>query len=226
MNVLQPTRQAIQPGGPAVGARDVGGRVGGERHRRRDHRQHAVVHDEHVRGHRRDAELDQRRREQRRGEDIDAHRRQADAEHEGEHRDQQQQQEDVVAGQRDELQRHAEGEPGNGEDADHDAGGGADQDDVERDAPGIDHRRDEADQGRALAAIAERQRQHHQHGGRDDRGLLRRQQEDFRIDQREHQEEDRHQEMPARFQHLAERRRIRDPRPRRSSAWRRRDRRG
>ena len=96
-----PADQTGDPaGGPAVGARDIGGGIGRERHRRRDHRQHAVVHDEHVRGHRRDAELDQRRRQQRRGQDIDAHRRQADAEHEGEHGDQQQQQEHVLAGQR------------------------------------------------------------------------------------------------------------------------------
>ena len=54
------------------------------------------------------------------------------------------QQKHVVAGERDQLQRHAEGETGDRQDADHDAGGGADQQDVERDAPGLDHRHGEA----------------------------------------------------------------------------------
>ena len=35
--------------------------------------------------------------------------------------------------------RHAEGEAGDAHDADHQAGGGADQDDVERGAAGVDH---------------------------------------------------------------------------------------
>ena len=44
--------------------------------------------------------------------------------------------------------------------------------------------------------------------GGGDRGLLRRQQQDVRIDQRDDEEDDRHQEVPARLEHLGERRRV------------------
>ena len=161
-----PADQAGDPaGGPAVGAGDVGRGVGGERHRRRDHGEDAVVHDEHVRGHRRHPELDQRGRQQRGGEDVDADRRQADAEQEGEHGDQQQQQEDVVARERNELQRHAEGEARDAHDPDHEPGRRADQDDVERDPARLDDGLEDLADARAAAAIAEHQREQHQHAG-------------------------------------------------------------
>ena len=226
MNVLQPTTQAIQPVVQPSVFGDIGRGVGRERHRRRDHRQHAVVHDEHMRGHRRDAELDQRRREQRCREDVDAHRRQADAEHEGKDGDQQQQQEHVFAGQRQKLHRHAEGEAGDAHDPDHDAGGGADQDDVERHAAGLDDRHGDLLQRNALAAIAEHEREHDQDAGGGDRGLLRRQQQHLRIDQRDDEKDDRHQEVPARLEHACERRHLLVDRRRRCRAWPLPDRRG
>ncbi len=64
---------------------------------------------------------------------------------------------------------------------DHHAGGGADQHDVERGAPGVEHRAHDLAQGVALAAVAEHQAQHDQDAGRIDGGPLDRNLEDFRI---------------------------------------------
>jgi len=55
--------------------------------------------------------------------------------------------------------------PENAQDPDHDAGCGADQDDVERDAPCVHDRPQHAENAKPLSAVAEGHRQHHEHGG-------------------------------------------------------------
>ena len=59
-----------------------------------------------------------------------------------------------------------------------------------------------------LAAIAEHECEHDQDCGRGDGGLLRRQQQHLRVDQRNDEKDDRHQEVPAGFQHARERRHL------------------
>ena len=85
-------------GGPAGHPRDIGGGVGRNRHRRRDHRLSMPKYITYMCAAIGETpSLIDRRRQQRRGEHIDAHRRHAHAENDADDRGQEQQHEEIAA---------------------------------------------------------------------------------------------------------------------------------
>ena len=167
---------------------------GRHRHRRRDHRHHAEIENEQMRRHRVDAELDQRRRHQRRQQHVDAERRQAHAENDGDDgREHEQQRGARCTGLNQEIGQ-IETQSSDVEHADDDAGAGADQDDIDDAVAAQDNAAGEFAQLRPTPLIAGDEGQH---GG----GRRRQQRRPFRLpvvaEQRHDQDRERGDERPA-----------------------------
>ncbi len=160
-----------------------------------------------MRRHRRDPGLDQRRRDQRSHDDIDADRRHAHAEQDAERGGNDEQEHDAFLSDCEQLQRQPEGEAGDVEDADEHARDRADHDEVDHRAAGGDRRAQHLADAVAVSLVAENERAEDERRGRKQCAVLG---AHIPAEQRSDQDCKRDGEVPAGAQHRSGVRKVGD----------------